>query len=71
MRMDASYAQPLQFERVAASSTESSCKLHIGASLVQINKHPLTRAAPYTPMKAGPRVDVALLPLNRGEATRM
>ena len=68
IRVDASFAQPLPFERGAAGLAETLRKLHTRASLIQINAHPDDEDGgmlAYESRAAG--ADVSLLSLNRGE----
>ncbi|MGI4830300.1 MAG: PIG-L family deacetylase [Janthinobacterium lividum] len=68
IRVDASYAQPLPFERGAPGLAETLRKLHTRASLIQINAHPDDEDGgmlAYESRAIG--ADVSLLALNRGE----
>jgi LmbE family N-acetylglucosaminyl deacetylase len=68
IRVDASYAEPLPFERGAAGLAETLRKLHTRASLIQINAHPDDEDGgmlAYESRAVG--ADVSLLALNRGE----
>ena len=68
IRVDASYAQPLPYERGAAGLAESLRKLHTRASLIQINAHPDDEDGGMLAYESrGVGADVSLLALNRGE----